>query len=153
MVGRRHRPVDVEGVALIRDRQVEDPAGPQDPDHVAEGPERILAVLEEMIGDDEVLTLIVDRRKALTVVQDVHVHERLGFELGVVAPKLVDRQVVDVSHVRRARNVERVVEGADLDAGAPEIAPGDLTPVPRHRADGLTKSAHNLREPGHPEEE
>ena len=47
--------IDVEGVALVGYRQVKNATLPQHTDKVADGADRVLTVLEEVVGDDEIL--------------------------------------------------------------------------------------------------
>ena len=149
---RRHRSAGIERVPLVRYGEVEHSPWAEYPDHVPEGPKRVLAVLKEMVCDHEVLGAVADRGQALAVVQDVYLDERCTRQLGVVPSKLVDRQMVDVTHVRRARDVQRVVEGADLDALASEVATRDLAPSPAWRIDGSAQPADEARDADHPEE-
>ena len=106
-----------------------------------------------MVGDHEVLGAVTDRGQTLAVVQHVDIDERCARQLRVVSSQLVDRQMVDVPHVHRARDVQRVVEGADLDAVASEVATCDLAPPPPSGIDGSAQPADEARDADHPEEE
>ena len=65
----RAGPIDVEGEALVGHGQVEDAAGLQDAKEVLKRWNGILAVLDEVIGDDEVLVSspIVDSSSPLSM--------------------------------------------------------------------------------------
>jgi hypothetical protein len=138
MVGRGHRPIGVERVALVRYCQVQHSARTKDTDHVPERAEWVFAMFEEMIRDHEVLRRFVDSREPLAIVHDIDVDQCLVGELRIVIPKLVNREVIDVAHARGLRNFERIVECADLDSIATELALRDLPPVLRQGLAALT---------------
>ena len=106
---RRHRSAGIERVPLVRYGEVEHSPWAEYPDHVPEAPSGSRSAQGNGC-DHEVLGAVADRGQALAVVQDVYLDERCTRQLGVVPSKLVDRQMVDVTHVRRARDVQRVVE-------------------------------------------
>jgi predicted O-methyltransferase YrrM len=150
VLGWRNGPLRVKRVPLIRHRQVEDTAGSEHPDHVPERPQRVLTVLEEVVRDHKVLRPVGDRCQALAIVEHVHVDERSVGQLRVVLPEPFYRQMVHIPNVGRLRDIERVVESADLDPVPAEVAACDLSPVTRHGIDRSAQSAHDVREACHP---
>ncbi len=75
-------------------------------------------MLEEMIGDYEILRARGHRAQRLTIVDDVRLLERLFSKFGVVRPQLRQRHAIHVfdSAVRRRR--EPTLQGADFEARA-----------------------------------
>ena len=64
------------------------PPGFEHAQHVLQRADRVLAVLEEVIGDHELLDPVGDPPEALAVVEDVRLDERLAGELRVVLAEL-----------------------------------------------------------------
>ena len=54
VVDARQLAVAVEGAALIREAQVDHPAGPEDPLELQQPRDRVLQVLEQVVGDHEI---------------------------------------------------------------------------------------------------
>lgn len=146
--------VDVEGVALVRDGDEEGAAGAEGAEEVGEGAEGVLAVLEEVVGDDEVLGGVGLGLEAFAVVEDVDLDEVEVREFGVVAAEFGDGHAVDVADAGVAGEAEGLVEGADLDAGAAEEGCGEGLAVDRPAAEegvaGVAEPACEVRaEAGH----
>ena len=84
MLERGHLAAVVEGIALVGNSVEEDTAGAQLPEVGADRPDRILAVLEEVVGDNEVLRPVGDRLEQLAVVDQIGVGQRPAAELRVL---------------------------------------------------------------------
>ena len=119
---------EVEGEALVRDRVEEDAAGLQFREMGLDRADRILGVLEEVVGDDEILALGADRGQLLAVVDDVDLGQAVLGELRVLAPQVRRRHPVQVVDVCLRGGGERLVEGADLDPLTAQVAVGEGRP-------------------------
>ena len=109
-------PVAVERLARIGVGEEQDPAGPQHAGVLRQRADRVLGVLQEVVGDDEVDRRVGDGGQPLAVVDDVDVHEVVALELGVLADELVFVHAVDVPDAAR-----RAASGA---GGAARRSPG-----------------------------
>lgn len=81
-------------------------------------PDRILAVLQEVVGDQEVDRGVGKFVEPLAVVDDVHRRQRQLGQLRVVGSEVLDRHPVDVGDAGPRRNWHRLVQSADLDTPA-----------------------------------
>jgi hypothetical protein len=107
--------VAVDAVAAVGQREQQDAAGPEHAHVRLERADRVLAVLEEVRGDHEVLASIRDGREALAVIDAIHVHEGLVGQLRVLGAQLCGAEPVDVLDLGRIRDRERAVQRAELD--------------------------------------
>jgi hypothetical protein len=89
-------------------------------------------VLEHVIGDHEVDAAAGHGRKGGGVADDGRLHQRHGIQLGIVRAGLGKGQPVGVADVRVLPDRERVLEGADFDARASEIAIRQLRAQGQH---------------------
>ena len=123
---RRHRAPMIERVALVRDRVKQDAARTELAEMGLERADRVLAVLEEVIGDDEVLRLGLDGVEPLPVVDHVDRREIEIGELRVVLAQLRRRTSDRRSGPGRRAASHRQVQGPDLEALAAQICLGEL---------------------------
>ena len=73
--GRRDGPILVECKSFVRNGQVKYPSGFQNAEMVCQRTDGILAVFDEVIGDDEILRAIRNSRERLAVVYNVHLDQ------------------------------------------------------------------------------
>ena len=78
--------------------------------------ERIFAVLEHVVGDDEVERSVGNRRQGFAVIDNVDVDQRQRFEFGIVRTQHRLGQAVDIAHARAFRHRQGFVQRADFDA-------------------------------------
>jgi hypothetical protein len=75
---------------------------------------RILAMLEEVVRNDEVLRRIVELLERLTIGDDAHRNQIEIFHLGVLGAKVVRAHAVHILHPRRRWDPEWMIECTDL---------------------------------------
>ena len=126
VVERRHLTPEVEGVALVGHRVEEDAARLQLGEVHADRPDRVAGVLEEVVGDDEVLGVGRDRLQPFAVVDHVDRRQVHALQLRVGSAQLRGRQPVHVARRRPARDGEAAVERADLETVAAQVAEGEF---------------------------
>ena len=123
----RHRAPEVEGVALVRDGVEEDAARLQFAQVGLDRADRVLAVLEEVVGDDEVLRLsgaiVASGSPSSTTSTSVRSQSASS---GYSRAQVVDRHPVDVADMCVGGRRQRLVQGADLQALAEQEAGGEL---------------------------
>lgn len=102
----------------------------------------VLAVFQEVAGNDEVDALVAQRGQSLAVVQYIDLHQRLVAELGIFGAQVSGAESVQVLDRASIRGRKRVVKGPDLDPGPRQMGAGNPSPhplviplprVPRHR--------------------
>jgi len=98
------RPVAIEGVTLVGKREVKNAIRFQDAEMIEEGANGVLAMFEEVIGNDEVLARVSNRGQFLAIVNNVHIDERLGGEFRVLISQFVYGEAVNVLDVSRFGN-------------------------------------------------
>src|ERR1700754_2681667 len=125
VLDRRQRPPVVEGEALVGDGVEEDAAGTEFPQVGLDRPDRVLGVLEEVVGDDEVLALGGDRGQRLAVVDHVDVGQVPIDEFRGFASQVGRGQTVDIAGVRVGGQRHRLVQRSDLDPLAEQVAVGE----------------------------
>src|SRR3954454_22933497 len=114
----------IERVSLVGNRVEQDSAAAQLAKVVLDCRDRILAMLEEVVGDDEVLRAVLNRRQDLTVVDDVRFDKRAVGELGVVPAQLRHGQTVDVPDPHITGHRQWKVECADLETLPEQVMRG-----------------------------
>ena len=114
----RRRSQGVERLPPVGNRHVDDSPGPEHPKVVADCADRILGVLDEVVGDHEIEAGVGLAGQGLAVIDDVDLDQSITGELGVVLPHLRHRDPVDIPDRCPHRDAEGPVEGADLDAVA-----------------------------------
>ena len=135
VLDRRARAVRVEGRAAVGQREEQHAAGAQHADEVLQRGDRVLEVLEHVVGDHEVQRRVGERRERRGVVDDVRLGDRLGVAAGrldrraVLVDELLPRDAVDVAHAGGRRDAQRPRRGADLDAVAAQVAAGEVLAV------------------------
>ncbi len=107
---------EVEGEALVGHRIEKDSTRLQLAEVGLDRSDRVLAVLEEMIGDDEVLRSCGYGRELLSIVDDVHWSQVPLGELGVLPPQVIHAHPIDVSRRSLRWHHEWLVKWADLQA-------------------------------------
>ena len=115
---RRRRTAEVERIALVGNGVEQDPARAQLEQVGGDRRDRVLAVLEEVVGDDEVDGLLFDRLQSFPVVDQLDRRKVAAGELGVVVAQVLDAHAVDVADVGPAGQRHPQVERADLQPRA-----------------------------------
>jgi hypothetical protein len=114
MCERCHRPVAVEGEPLVRHRHVKNPARPQYAEKRFQRPDRVLAVFEKVIGNDEILRPGADRFESLAVVHDINSDQLFVAQVRVLSAQVGDGKAVDVTDFGARRHTERIMQRPDL---------------------------------------
>src|SRR3546814_16892849 len=84
----------------------------------AQSAEQVLAMLEEMVGDDEIQRAVRDAVQCLAAVDDVGLDQRPLGHLRIFLAQILEGMAVEVFHPRIGLHVERCAERGD---------PGSLT--------------------------
>ena len=137
---RRQCPVAVERHPGVRHGHVEDAAGPEHAQVVGKRADRVLTVLDHVIGDHEVDRSVADAGERLTVLDQVWAHEVEVLELGVVRACLGYPEPIDIADGGVGGQLEGHVQGPDLEADASEVlrceASAHAKPAPFTRPGG-----------------
>lgn len=123
----------VRAGAWVGECQVEDPPGLEHPCHLAQPADGVVQVFQHLIGDDEVLGRVGDRRQLLGLADEVDGNERSVRQPRQSAAQIVDRQPVHVGDLHAVGQRQGIVEGSDLDAAAAQ---------PPARAEALLGDLH-----------
>ena len=116
------RPVLVEGHPLVRHREKQNAARPQDPVPLLQGADRVGQMLDDVVRNHEALAGIGNHRHGVSVCQNVGLHQGVASELRVVLTLLFQGHLVDVTHPRPCGiHRHRVVQRSDLDPAAGEV--------------------------------
>ena len=118
MVDARQLSIAVEGDPGVGQGQVENPIAPEDAVELPERADRILEMLEEVIGDHEIERSVRERGEVLGVPDHGDGRKRFGFELGVVPTQFGLGHSVDVGNPGVGRNGQRMMQRSHLDAAA-----------------------------------
>jgi hypothetical protein len=116
MLERSGLTVDVEREPLVRNGIEKHAPRRQLAQMVADRRDRIVAVLEEVIRDDEVDGAILDAAELFTVVDDRDFDEGEVVELGVVFAQARNIEPIDVADLDPRRDLDREVQRADFDS-------------------------------------
>ena len=119
---RRELAVDVERHSRVGEGHVQDTAGADDPEHLAQPCDGILEMLDKMVGDHEVDRQVLERGKVLRITDDRHWDELRVGQLLVLLVQLLGGNTIDVADLDPGGDEQRRVESADLDAGAAQPA-------------------------------
>ncbi len=131
---RRPRPPEIERIALVRHRVKQDATRPQLPQMRLDRPDRVLAMLKEMIGDDEIDGLRLDRRQQLTIIDHIHRREIPALELRIMRPQLRHRHPIDISRPHTRRQDHRQMQSPDLNpTTSQKLSCELLTRIPHRR--------------------
>jgi hypothetical protein len=112
-VGLRSRLVECE--PPVRHRHIEHSAGAQHLEMPLNGANRILSMFEEMIGDDEILTIRFERGQFFSIIDDIHLYERQVVQFRVMTTQVIFIHTINVGHTASWRNPQWIMQGADLD--------------------------------------
>ena len=82
-------------------------------------------MLDEVVGDDEILRAVADARERFAVIENVDVDERLSRELRIFPAQIGDAHPVDVPDARRGRHFERIVQRPDLETVTAQVGARD----------------------------
>src|SRR4029450_5166719 len=94
----RQRPRNVEATPHVGHRIKEPSAGRYFAQMVAQSAERVLAMLQHVVGDEEADGRIAEFVETLAVVDDVDPHEAFCIELGVLTMQLGEGAEIDVAN-------------------------------------------------------
>jgi hypothetical protein len=118
MSQRRDRPIAVERIAHVGHGQKQDALFAQYAEKVQEGAEWILAVFEEMIGDQEILGRIRNPCQPLPVIHDIDPDQLVIGKVGVLPVEFFSWQAIEIGNVGPMGDSQRPVQGANLDSSA-----------------------------------
>src|SRR5262245_44924212 len=91
----RDRPLPIERLPLVRQRQIQNAARSQDAEHVLERTDWVLAMFQKMISDDEILTAIGETAQPLAVIYHFDFDKPRAPQLGIMLAQLVDIHTID----------------------------------------------------------
>ena len=119
MCERRDRAVSVERETLVRHRHVENAARPQHAEERFQRSDRVLAVFEKVVGDDEILRPGADRFEPLAVVHDINLDQLFIAQVGVLSAQVGDGKAVDVTDFGADGDAERIMRSAPISNPRP----------------------------------
>jgi hypothetical protein len=97
MIEGSDRSIDIEAVALVRDGVVEDAPASEALQVHSHGAQWVFAMLQHMVGNDEVQRPVGERNQALAVVDAIH---RCEFGVGqfrILDTKLLNGHTIDIA--------------------------------------------------------
>src|SRR5271170_2169934 len=102
----------VECVPPVRHRHIEHSAGAQHLEMPLNCANWILSMFEEMIGDDEILTIWFERGQLFSIVDDIHLYEGEVVQFRVMTTQVIFIHTINVGHTASRRNPQWIVQGA-----------------------------------------
>src|SRR5271170_4647918 len=72
-------------------------------------------MFEEMVGDDEILTVRFERGQFFSIIDDAHLYERQSVQFRIMTTQVIFIQTINVGHAASWWNPEWIMQAADLD--------------------------------------